>query len=54
MVNTHAEHTMPEQELKMQDHYYDAYCLAFNITDGQIDYDSDRWTAFILGLTLAA
>ena len=44
---------MPE-ELVMQDHYYDAYCKAFDITDGQIDYDSERWSAFILGLQLAA
>lgn len=46
---------MPENhELEMHDSYYDAYCEAFDIKDGQIDYDSERWSAFILGLKLAA
>lgn len=46
---------MPDfDKMPMQDHYYDAYCAAFGITDGQIDYDSDRWNAFMLGLTLTA
>jgi hypothetical protein len=47
---------MPDEldQLEMKDHYYDAYCEAFGITDGQIDYDSDRWNAFILGLKLAS
>lgn len=39
-----------DEPFDMQDHYYDAYCEAFGIKDGQIDYDSERWTAFILGL----
>jgi hypothetical protein len=45
---------MPEQDtFEMQDRYYEAYCKAFEIEDGQIDYDSDRWRAFVLGLQLA-
>ena len=40
-------------EVEMKPLYYDAYCKAFDIQDGQIDYDSDRWTAFVLGLQLA-
>jgi len=45
---------MPEHDtLEMRDSYYDAYCEAFDIKDGQIDYDSERWSAFILGLKLA-
>ena len=44
---------MPEHDdFQMQDSYYDEYCKAFDIQDGQIDYDSDRWSAFILGLKL--
>jgi hypothetical protein len=44
---------MPENdEFEMLDSYYDEYCKAFDIKDGQIDYDSDRWSAFVLGLRL--
>lgn len=46
---------MPDEldQLEMKPHYYDVYCETFGIKDGQIDYDSDRWTSFLLGLKLA-